>query len=239
MEQRADVQRTVRTMGSNGLETFTTLHIETLHFESHLMSTNCGPMGIRAKDEPGTDRTALTDRSFAQTVKANEVDKKSDGEFDLEKATVAVKEQVNRIRVISCLMAYVLVFIKHLPHCEPNITYARELTDKWDDILYEEFNLPPPSRRKKIKRRMLFFLFAFESAMVEKFMYKHTAIDYKDMLPDANGMLSGFCIDQMVDVIRSLQRCLDHETILNAWSCLLYTSPSPRDATLSRMPSSA
>ena len=24
-----------------------------------------------------------------------------------------------------------------------------------------------------------------------------------------------------------------------AWSCLLYTSPSPRDATLSRMPSSA
>ena len=27
--------------------------------------------------------------------------------------------------------------------------------------------------------------------------------------------------------------------ILTAYSCLLYTSPSPRDATLSRMPSSA
>ena len=26
---------------------------------------------------------------------------------------------------------------------------------------------------------------------------------------------------------------------LGAWTCLLYTSPSPRDATLSRMPSSA
>ena len=25
----------------------------------------------------------------------------------------------------------------------------------------------------------------------------------------------------------------------NDWNCLLYTSPSPRDATLSRMPSSA
>ena len=27
--------------------------------------------------------------------------------------------------------------------------------------------------------------------------------------------------------------------LLNGWVCLLYTSPSPRDATLSRMPSSA
>ena len=29
------------------------------------------------------------------------------------------------------------------------------------------------------------------------------------------------------------------DTFGRAWSCLLYTSPSPRDATLSRMPSSA
>ena len=28
-------------------------------------------------------------------------------------------------------------------------------------------------------------------------------------------------------------------TLLEYWLCLLYTSPSPRDATLSRMPSSA
>ena len=27
--------------------------------------------------------------------------------------------------------------------------------------------------------------------------------------------------------------------LLSVWTCLLYTSPSPRDATLSRMPSSA
>ena len=31
----------------------------------------------------------------------------------------------------------------------------------------------------------------------------------------------------------------DSPVILQASSCLLYTSPSPRDATLSRMPSSA
>ena len=29
------------------------------------------------------------------------------------------------------------------------------------------------------------------------------------------------------------------ENNVNIWNCLLYTSPSPRDATLSRMPSSA
>ena len=70
----------------------------------------------------------------------------------------------------------------------------------------------------QIKRRMLFNLFAMESAFVEKFLWRHTAIDYADMHPDANGELSSFCIDQLVDAIRSMQRCLDHEVILNAWS---------------------
>ena len=40
----------------------------------------------------------------------------------------------------------------------------------------------------------------------------------------------------------SLLRCLDlllGASTAQLYSCLLYTSPSPRDATLSRMPSSA
>jgi hypothetical protein len=227
MEQHADLQRTVKTMGSNGLESFTTVHLETLHFESHMMSTNCGPLGIKSDVEPGTNRAALSDRSVAHVVHAADDagQNKSDGEFNLESASDTVREQVNRLRVVSCLMAYGLVFIKHLPHCQPNITYARELTNKWDDIQNDEFNLPRPSRRKKLKRKMMFHVFAMESAVVEKFLWKHTAIDFEDMLPDANGNLSGFCMDQMVDVIRSLQRCLDHETILNAWSHNLDHSP--------------
>ena len=222
MEQRAGLQRTVKTMGSNGLESFTTVHIETLHFESHLMTTNTGPLGIRSNDEPGTSRQALTDRSIVQMVWAADSNdksvKNSDGEFDLESATDAFKEQVNRLRVVSCLVAYVLVFIKHLPHLRPNLTYARQLTDKWDDIMYDEFNLPRPSPRKKIKRNMLFKHFAAESAVVEWCLWRHTAIDFEAMLPDQNGQLSSFCIDQLADVIRSMQRCLDHEVILNAWS---------------------
>ena len=48
------------------------------------------------------------------------------------------------------------------------------------------------------------------------------------MLPDANGNRSPFCIEQRVDVVRSLQRCLDFETILTAWSRASTTRPRPR-----------
>ena len=47
------------------------------------------------------------------------------------------------------------------------------------------------------------------------------------------------------DSIEALQRALEapaprcDEPAFRLWGCLLYTSPSPRDATLSRMPSSA
>ena len=33
--------------------------------------------------------------------------------------------------------------------------------------------------------------------------------------------------------------CWDVEALYPSWDCLLYTSPSPRDGLLSRMPSSA
>ena len=49
--------------------------------------------------------------------------------------------------------------------------------------------------------------------------------------------------DEIADQIAALQmnqvRSSSNETTLNVQPCLLYTSPSPRDATLSRMPSSA
>ena len=218
MEQHADMQRTVKATSSNGLETFTTVHLETLHYESYLMSTNCGPLGLKADTEPSTNRAALSDRSWAHVVHEAEDEGATDADFDINKCSPETRKYINRIRVISCLMGYTLCFIKHIPHCRPNLTYANQLTDQWDAILVNEFNLPRPTKRKKIKRRMLFELFAVEAAVVEKFLFRHTAIDFPDMLPDENGLLSGFTIDSLVDVIRSLQRCLDHEKILNAWS---------------------
>ena len=41
-----------------------------------------------------------------------------------------------------------------------------------------------------------------------------------------------------VDIWPATQKVLD-AAVAKAYGCLLYTSPSPRDATLSRMPSSA
>ena len=46
--------------------------------------------------------------------------------------------------------------------------------------------------------------------------------------------------DDLTKLIRILVRNIDSITNLDrTWSCLLYTSPSPRDRTRSRMPSSA
>ena len=44
-------------------------------------------------------------------------------------------------------------------------------------------------------------------------------------------------VNEFPTVVKLASSPLDK--ILKLWDCLLYTSPSPRDATLSRMPSSA
>ena len=46
-------------------------------------------------------------------------------------------------------------------------------------------------------------------------------------------------IDINEHALRSLQDRLDIRTVVGTGCCLLYTSPSPRDRSLSRMPSSA
>ena len=218
--------RTVKTMGTNGLESFTTVVLNSLHFESHLMSTNCGPLGLKADVEPSTNRAALSDRSWAHITHAADDDgDTADVDFDELKASPEVKAMIHKLRVCSCLIAYVLIFLKHIPHCQPNTAFASLLTNKFDSILWDEYNLPRPSKRKRIKRRMMFHLFAVEAAVAEKFFLEESAMAYDDMRPNADGTLSPYCVEQLVDVIFSLQRCLDHETILAAWSHSLDHSP--------------
>ncbi len=227
MEQRVLNTRSVKTVGAGGLETWTTVVIDSLHYESHLICTNCGPLGLRGENvEPSTNRAALSDRSWAHIVHSDENHESGDVEFDLSKASDALKQQVNRYRVCTCLVAYVLIFIKHIPSCKPNLAYANMLCNKWYEILWNEYNLPRPAKRKKIKLRMMFELFAAESAVFEKFMLPESGLDFEDMQPDENGHLSPFCIEQLTDVIRSLQRCLDFETIHTAWSHSLDHSPA-------------
>ena len=226
MEQRVLNTRTVRTIGEGGLESFTTVVLDSLHYESHLICTNCGPLGLKADVEPNTNRAALSDRSWAHIVHSTDDHETGDVDFDVESCSEALKAQINRYRVCACLVAYVLIFTKHIPACKPNLAYASMLCNKWNEILWLEYNLPRPSKRKKIKLRMMLELFAVESAVFEKFMISESAVDFADMRPDANGNMSPFCIAQLVDVVRSLQRCLDHEVILNAWSHSLDHSPA-------------
>lgn len=219
MEQRVLNTRTVKVAGEGGLESMITVVIDSLHFESHLIATNCGPLGLKGEVEPSTNRAALSDRSWAHLVPpAADDDKSADADFDLQSASEDVKAQVNKFRVHSCLVAYVLIYIKHIPSCKPNLTYANMLCNKWYEMLDLEYNIPKPTKRKKIKLRMMLELFAVESAVYEKFMLPESGVDFADMRPDEDGHLSAFCIEQLADVVRSLQRCLDHEAIVTAWS---------------------
>ena len=52
-------------------------------------------------------------------------------------------------------------------------------------------------------------------------------VSYRETFSDSKKILEKYSIG------------LAHHKVIHLLSCLLYTSPSPRDATLSRMPSSA
>ena len=65
--------------------------------------------------------------------------------------------------------------------------------------------------------------------------------DYKDANPEAK--VAPFAVNQICHasndrLMQDMETCVKHEVPIII-TCLLYTSPSPRDATLSRMPSSA
>jgi hypothetical protein len=226
-QQHVNNTRTVKTTGATGMESFTTVVLDSIHYESYLMATNCGPLGLKADVEPNTNRTALSDRSIAHVVSAADDDETGgDVDFDVDKCSDEMKARINMTRVLSCLTAYVLVFIKHQPHFRPNLTYANMLCNEWNNILWREYNLPRPSKRKKIKLRMTLEQLCVQSAVHEKFAVSESAVDFADMVPDANGNLSPFCIEQLADVVTSLQRCLDLEVIHTAWSHSLDHSPA-------------
>ena len=70
---------------------------------------------------------------------------------------------------------------------------------------------------------------------ITSYIYKYFKDSLKDILPalGTHSPMTGAQIKEMFrDVPKSLFRRHD-------WSCLLYTSPSPRDRQKSRMPSSA
>ena len=80
MEQRVLNQRTVKVTGENGVESFTTVVLDSLHYESYLICTNCGPLGLRGENaEPSTNRTALTDRTWAHIVHSAEDEDETTG----------------------------------------------------------------------------------------------------------------------------------------------------------------
>ena len=46
-------------------------------------------------------------------------------------------------------------------------------------------------------------------------------------------------MDKLIDALKDFSFEMSEELLSGEWDCLLYTSPSPRDLSTSRMPSSA
>ena len=56
---------------------------------------------------------------------------------------------------------------------------------------------------------------------------------------DAIARIEGVEVGAICGGVASTTEAIANQRNIPFWTCLLYTSPSPRDATLSRMPSSA
>ena len=82
------------------------------------------------------------------------------------------------------------------------------------------------------------FIERFEQLESEK---KDVAEQQKELMAEAKGR--GYDTKVMRKVIalrkRKPDELAEEEAVLEVYNCLLYTSPSPRDRTRSRMPSSA
>ena len=172
-----------------------------------MISTNYGPLGLKDTIDPDDARkAALVERSWAAIVHPNqEASKAEDAQFKHDMTTIELKIRINQLRVVAGLCAYVLVFIKELPFCRPNLRFAMRITDEWDRIFREEYDIPTATDRKKIKLlRMLFDLFAVESAVVEKFFAcMESSVEFEDMRPNDDGTLKEWDITQLADVVHN------------------------------------
>ena len=60
--------------------------------------------------------------------------------------------------------------------------------------------------------------------------------------PDSNPQISSLCVDYFISPLDQVEKIVSYASLKRidlVIVCLLYTSPSPRDGTSSRMPSSA
>ena len=172
MEQRVLNTRTVKTIGSNGLESFTTVVLDSLHYESHLICTNCGPLGLKgdsgAVDQP---RGALGPLVGAHRALERGPRRRATSSSTCRRARTTSSSRSTGTACAPASWPTCSSSSSTSPRAGPTSRYAHMLCNKWYEILWTEYNLPRPSKRKKIKLRMMLELFATESAVFEKFMH--------------------------------------------------------------------
>ena len=83
-----------------------------------------------------------------------------------------------------------------------------------------------------------------KNLVIVSFPAKTESLDFlkqsmKDALPDTRAYPGCISVDTYLEESTSTIHLIEDWETLDDQACLLYTSPSPRDAQLSRMPSSA
>ena len=80
---------------------------------------------------------------------------------------------------------------------------------------------------------------AFSVGRTQQIVYHLNNLKESGQLPAIKVFVDSPLAVNATDVFRDHVECFDEDMVERILTCLLYTSPSPRDATLSRMPSSA
>ena len=214
--------RTVEEPTSATTKRFVTELIWSVHYETHAVSTNCGPCAMRSHEERDENTIPFVDRMFAHIVFSRETDKDANSmsseQFKMHLNSGNNPIMRNKLRIISGLTAMGLIYIKHLKFLQPDLAYAMRLFAAWDQQISTDYNLPMPSPRKQTKRRMTLLHLIMEAAICDKFFVEETAFEYEDMRPNEDGTLRPFSIEQLADPILNLQTCCDFEIIAAAWS---------------------
>ena len=131
--------RTVEEPTSATTKRFVTELIWSVHYETHAVSTNCGPCAMRSHEERDENTIPFVDRMFAHIVFSRETDKDANSmsseQFKMHLNSGNNPIMRNKLRIISGLTAMGLIYIKLfcervsslLPIADPNPTLLAKL----------------------------------------------------------------------------------------------------------------
>jgi hypothetical protein len=229
----------------NGSNSYGTVNHEFYSNTSMVYAHNLGPYSQHEKDGvptvPDDDRRAFLDRTFGITVTESAGKRARTLEDQEFEQLVKDNEQLMTVHSVVVQLTYIIKHvISYVPHWRP--TNGKEADAAWNSIdewMNKHYDIPFPDDRRKTIRRDIALTMAIESAVVQVFLYKETAVSFDSMLPltepfdehtpedKRTHVLPPFSFAQCAEVLKILH--YDVEIVVNAASYTLdrciYTMP--------------